>query len=101
VSGVTVRFHGVLGRSCAPRTGGPRREATAPREMLTAAPRPTRAARNLALAYLIDRLIEEGKLRSYADAARVLGVTRARVTQILGPRYLPVAEQERILRVGR
>ncbi len=42
----------------------------------------SRAARMLALAHFVERLVEEGVVRSYADAARQLGVTRARITQI-------------------
>jgi predicted XRE-type DNA-binding protein len=37
----------------------------------------------LALAYAIERWIEDGTLASYADAARRLGVSRARITQIV------------------
>ena len=52
---------------------------------LEAAPQPQpvpRAARMLALAHHIDRLVEDGVLDDYAHAARVLGVTRARLSQI-------------------
>lgn len=64
------------------------------------APAVARAARNLALAHLIERLIERGELRDYAHAAKQLGITRARVTQIINLLYLPVAEQEALL-LGR
>ena len=37
----------------------------------------------LALAHYVERLVEEGAVRSYADAARQLGVSRARMSQIL------------------
>ena len=56
----------------------------------------TRLARQLALAYEIDRLVENGSL-TYAEAARRLGVTRARVAQIANLRWLPVSVQGRIL----
>ncbi len=39
-------------------------------------PQPSRLARQLALSYLIERLIEEGVLRNYAEAARLLGISR-------------------------
>ena len=37
----------------------------------------------LALAHYIERLVEKGKLKSYADAARRLGITRPRMTQVM------------------
>ena len=55
----------------------------------------TRLARQLALAYEIDRLVEDGAL-TYAEAARRLGVSRARISQIANLRWLPVRFQERI-----
>ena len=42
-------------------------------------------------------MIEAGELRDYADAARRLKVSRARVTQIMNLVALPIAMQERIL----
>ena len=47
-------------------------------------PRPTPApiARRLALAHVIEAQIAAGKLADYADAARRLGLTRARITQL-------------------
>jgi len=58
------------------------------------------AARQLALAHWIDRRIEAGDLRDLADAARLLGVTRARMTQIANLRLLPIDVQERVLAPG-
>jgi len=46
--------------------------------------RADRRARQLALAHWIERKIEAGELRNYAHAAAVLGVSRARVSQIVG-----------------
>lgn len=60
----------------------------------------SRAARQLALAYWIERQIDAGRLADLADAARALGVTRARVTQIANLRLLPVDVQERVLEPG-
>ena len=51
----------------------------------------------LALAYLIERKIDSGELADYADAARQIGVTRARVTQITNLLNLAPAVQERLL----
>ena len=59
--------------------------------------RPARVAIRLALAHKIEQAIREGKLRDRADAARRLGLTRARITQICDLTLLPVVEQERIL----
>ncbi|MCE9595033.1 MAG: hypothetical protein K8S98_12685 [Planctomycetes bacterium] len=60
-------------------------------------PGPSRAARRLALAYWIERKIEAGELVDYAAAARLLGVTRARMTQVVNMILLPVREQELLL----
>lgn len=44
---------------------------------------PERLLRNLALAIWIERGIDNGTFVNYADAARRLGVSRARVSQLL------------------
>ena len=44
---------------------------------------PSRAARMLALAYFVERDIEAGKIPDCATAARTLGVTRARMSQVM------------------
>jgi hypothetical protein len=49
-----------------------------------AEPRTQRVVHALALAHHIDKKIRCGELRDYAHAAKVLGVTRARVSQITG-----------------
>ena len=51
----------------------------------------------LALAHHIDRRIRDGELRDYAHAAAVLGLTRARISQISGLTLLAPAIQEAIL----
>ena len=56
-----------------------------------------RVARQLALAYLIDDLVESGQVGTYAKISRQLGVSRARLTQIVNLRWLPIVEQEAIL----
>ena len=72
--------------------------ATAPRGATQAATgRVPRVARMLALAHEIDRLIRAGELRDLADAARAMGLTRARVTQIANLLLLAPAIQEAIL----
>ncbi len=53
------------------------------RATMPATGRVPRVARLLALAHRIDALIQVGELRNLAEAARVLGLTRARVTQFM------------------
>jgi hypothetical protein len=93
VTGPTVRYTVAFGGR-APAEELPAR-VPAPREV--APPPPSRAARLLALAHHIERLIDEGALSGYADAARVLGVTRARMTQVMDLLLLPPAVQEGVL----
>ena len=54
----------------------------------------------LALAHYVERLVEEGAVASYADAARQLGVSRARMSQIQNLLNLPPRLQEGLL-LGR
>ncbi len=51
----------------------------------------------LALAHYVERLVEAGRVRSYADAARQLGVSRARMSQIQNLLNLPPRLQEGLL----
>ena len=57
-------------------------------------------ARMLALAHYVERLVEDGTVASYADAARQLGVSRARMAQIQNLLNLPPRLQEGLL-LGR
>ncbi len=59
----------------------------------------SRAARMLALAHYVERLVEQGTVASYAEASRQLGVSRARMTQILNLLNLPPRVQEGLLLV--
>ncbi len=61
--------------------------------------RPARIALQLALAYRIKWAIEAGEIRDQAEAARRLGMTRARVSQILDLTLLAPGIQERLLNV--
>ena len=56
-----------------------------------------RVARLLALAHKIDGMVRNGEIADYADAARRLGLTRARVTQITNLLLLAPEIQEAIL----
>jgi hypothetical protein len=62
--------------------------------------RPARVAVTLALAHTIQRAIDRGEIRDQAEAARRLGVTRARLTQILDFTLLAPDLQERMLLMG-
>ncbi len=59
--------------------------------------RVSRVARTLALAYHIERLVESGELEDYAEAARILRVTRARMTQVMNLLSLSAEIQESLL----
>ncbi len=73
-------------------------ETTAPRRATQAATgRVPRVTRMLALAHKIDGMIRAGELRDFADAARAIGVTRARITQITNLLLLAPEIQEAIL----
>lgn len=59
--------------------------------------RPARVALQLALAHAVQRAIDRGELKDQADAARRLGLTRARLTQLMDLTLLAPEIQERIL----
>lgn len=58
-----------------------------------------RVTRQLALAHKIDGLIRSGEIQNWAEAARLIGVTRARMTQIANLLLLAPQIQEDILRL--
>ena len=72
------------------------REKPAQRPTTAAQGRVPRVARRLALAHRIEALVRAGELRDYADAARRLGLTRVRVTQLMNLLLLAPAIQEAI-----
>ncbi|MBE2253186.1 MAG: hypothetical protein IAE78_26880 [Myxococcus sp.] len=59
--------------------------------------RPAKVARMLALAHHLQRLIDEGLVADRAALARKLGLTRARVTQLLDLLLLAPHIQEAVL----
>jgi len=69
-----------------------------------APPRPPdpvpRISRLMALAIHFDGLIREGIVRDYADLARLGGVTRARITQVMNLLNLAPEIQETLLFAG-
>ena len=60
-------------------------------------PTVTPAARNLALAHYIGRMVERGLIVDYTQAARMLGVSQPRITHLLSLLLLSPAIQEEIL----
>ena len=60
-----------------------------------------RVSRLMALAIRLERLLAEGVARDYADLARLGGVTRARLTQIMNLTLLAPDIQEAILFLPR
>lgn len=58
---------------------------------------PARIARQLALAHALQKRVEDGEFVDYADMARALGFTRARITQIMDLLLLAADIQEEIL----
>ena len=71
--------------------------ATPPPPARTPVRRPARVAVMLALAHKIQDAIDKGVIRDQAEAARRLGITRARVTQLLDLTLLAPEIQERLL----
>jgi hypothetical protein len=57
-------------------------------------------AQRLALAYAVQRWLDEGLVRNYADAALRLGIARAWISQIIDLLSLSAAQQEQILVAG-
>ena len=63
-------------------------------------PKPTivpQAAKDLALGHRIVRAVESGEVRDYSEAARRLGVSQARVSQLVAITFLAPDLQEEIL----
>lgn len=54
-----------------------------------------RQARLLALAHRWQRLLDEGQIESQAEIARMMGISKARVSQILDLALLPPSVQKR------
>ncbi|MFN7591333.1 MAG: hypothetical protein ACK5UQ_22890 [Planctomycetota bacterium] len=60
-------------------------------------PSVSHAARNLALAYRLDQLIQQGLLADYGAAAKLLGVSQPRLTHLMGLLLLAPQIQDAIL----
>ena len=59
-----------------------------------------RITKLMALAIRLEGLLQEGVAKDYADLARLGGVSRSRITQILNLRNLAPAIQERLLQLA-
>lgn len=70
-------------------------------EALVEPGRVPRISRLMALAIRLERLLAEGVARDYADLARLGGVTRARLTQIMNLTLLAPDIQEALLFLPR
>jgi hypothetical protein len=64
---------------------------------VVAAPTTTAIARLLALAHLVERLVEAGELKDYAHAARQLGMAKSHMTHVTNLLSLAPDIQEAIL----
>lgn len=56
--------------------------------------------RLLVLGHHFERLVREGKVKDYAEIARLTGLTRARITQIVNLTLLAPGIQEEILNLS-
>ena len=81
MSDLTVRFSVRFGRQRETEPPAPSRPEKKEPEPTT--PTATRLARQLALAHHVERLVELGAIKKHAAAARALGVSRARIAQVM------------------
>lgn len=77
------------------------REGPTPQSPQVESGRIPRISRLMALAIRFERLIREGVVQDYSDLARLGGVSRARITQIMGLLNLAPDIQEKILFLPR
>jgi hypothetical protein len=87
----------VMGRLHRVRKGHTKRFVDTPPVVPEPVRRPARLAIMLALAHKIQQAIDHGAVRDRADVARRLGLTRARLTQLLDLTLLAPDIQEQIL----
>ena len=95
-SGITLKFDG----GKLPKSGK-RRSRDNHSGVTQNAGRVPRVARLMALALHLQKLIDDGAVRDYAEIARLTGITRARVTQIMNLTLLAPEIQEEILFLPR
>jgi hypothetical protein len=75
----------------------PMEKTTPAQPVAESPPRPPRITKLLALALRFEELLRNGTAKDYADLARLGGVSRSRITQVMNLRNLAPALQERIL----
>jgi len=102
-----VRFRGRDSALVAPRVrkGSQAAQASsdapaAPTALTAARGAPTPAARVLALAYSVERQVRTGAIRNYREAARRLGISHARMSQVMALLWLAPRIQAEVL-IGR
>ncbi len=61
------------------------------------APDVPKATRLLVVGYFFERLVREGKVKDYAEIARLTGLTRARVTQLVDLTILSLDVRNQLL----
>jgi len=88
---ITGELHRVRGRATAFE------EVAPPTEPPEGDPRPAPVAVMLALAWKIQGAIDRGDVKDRAEVARMMGVSRARVTQLLDLLLLPTPAQAHLL----
>jgi hypothetical protein len=96
---VTVEYEVSFGRRASrnDRSSSHIGERTSGSSSTGGTPPPSRIARLLALAHYIDQAVDSGLLKDHATAARLLGMTRARIAQVMALLSLSPSIQERIL----
>lgn len=60
---------------------------------------PARVARQLALAHALQKRVDDGEFADYAEMARALGLSRARMTQLMDLLLLAPSIQEELLQL--
>lgn len=60
-------------------------------------PKVPRIAKLMALAIKMQDMVDRGEVENYAELARLAGVSRARITQIMNLNLLPPKVQEELL----
>lgn len=80
-----------------PKSSPPAKKAAQQKAPGVVDPSVSPAARNLALAYLLDDLIEKGLIADFTAAARLLSVSQVRITHLMSLLLLAPTIQEAIL----
>ena len=84
---------GTRGRATPRSTSRMKAPSRASKQITEASP----AARNLAMAHHLERLIDRGLIADYTQAARMLGVSQPRLTHLMSLLLLAPSIQEEIL----